>query len=104
MLRRLAVVAGACAAAIALPLSGTASASCLDDYQVNLQRSDEYYQLSDHWWGLHYVHVVGGNVVIESGYLASDGTEIALTLAGFGQDYANNAAPATTTFVDCVAG
>jgi hypothetical protein len=104
MLRRIALVAGLCAVAVVAPLAGTASASCTDDFQTNLLSSDEYYTLSDHWWGLHYVHVVGGNVVIESGYLASDATNVTVTLAGFAQDYANNAAPATLTFVDCVAG
>ena len=103
MLRRLAVVAVACAATVPM-FGGTASASCLDDLQAYpLTRSDASWSASDHY--MNWVHFTGpATVVIEGDDLLHDvGTESTWRVR-VAQDWVGNAVGATTGFADCVAG
>ena len=105
MFRRIAAVV--IPAVVAVPLlGGTASASCTDDLLAT-QLTEGYVppQYSEHWWGLHYVHVNGVTVLVEGDALVSDATTHVVGDWGqWTQVVAGNTADGGVEWVDCVAG
>ena len=103
----------AAAAALALPLlGGTASASCLDDLQAtDLDAGYTESPKSDRWGsggGLVFDHVEysgTANITVHGDALVSDWVSwYTVDWPAYALTHATNAAEATTTFADCVAG
>ena len=104
MFLRATLVAGATAALVALTGGGTAHASCLDDFQANIDDGYAPSPKSPYWWPA-YVHQSGPlTVTVYGDALVSDHTSYVGDQANYVQVVAGNAPDETTRFVDCVAG
>lgn len=104
MLKRAMLVAAAAAVAVPL-LGGTAHASCLDDFIAGVDGSYTASPKSPYWTGLRYAQVSGtATVSFQGDALVSDATITATDQVRRADLIGDNALPATTTFVDCVAG
>ena len=105
MLRRIAVVAAVCAATLPFT-TGSASASCLDDFQVTYNPFRGYVEqqpYSDHLY--NWVHVQGtATLIVEGDDLLHDVDAVSKNWQFFIENAAGNAVTATVEFADCVAG